>query len=457
MSTIYLPLILVPATTLLGFLCYWRFWQHAERLESALSCKLSARPNYHGLYGLIWTLSPVLIFTAIWLLCSNFLIRLIVLESYFGDKSYTWLDATIAFAQLHNPLIVENTSLLRARRLLMTLSSYSCWGWLLVCCLVMLVSYRRAFKNISPTFNARLKVEAVVSGLLKLAATLAILVTLGILASLLAESLRFFKLVSPFHFLFGTNWSPQQAIYPGQVSSAGAFGSIPVFTGTLLIAGIAMLVSGPIGLFSAIFLSEYSTPNTRKYAKPLLEILAGIPTVVYGFFAALTVAPWLKGIGASMGLSVSSESALAAGSVMGVMIIPLVSSLSDDVLKAVPQNLRDGSLALGATRSETICKVVLPAALPGIVGSFLLAVSRAIGETMIVVMAAGLAAKLTLNPFENVTTATVQIVTALVGDQEFDSPKTLSVFALGLVLFILTLLLNVIAYEVVRKYREKYE
>ncbi|MBT7526785.1 MAG: phosphate ABC transporter permease subunit PstC, partial [Rhodospirillales bacterium] len=230
-----------------------------------------------------------------------------------------------------------------------------------------------------------------------------------------------------------------------------------VFPGTLLITAIDMLVAGPIGLMSAIYMAEYASPTARGILKPALEILAGIPTVVFGFFAALTVAPAIRDAGASLGLSVASESALAAGVVMGIMIIPFVSSLSDDVINAVPQSLRDGSYAIGATRSETIKKVIIPAALPGIVGSFLLAISRAIGETMIVVMAAGLAAKLTANPLEAVTTVTVQIVTLLVGDQEFDSPKTLAAFALGLALFCITLALNLIALKIVRKYREEYE
>jgi phosphate transport system permease protein len=224
-----------------------------------------------------------------------------------------------------------------------------------------------------------------------------------------------------------------------------------------LIALIAMLVAAPIGLLSAIFLSEYAGPKFRATAKPLLEILAGIPTVVYGFFAALVVAPFVRDLGLSLGLDVASESALAAGLVMGIMIIPFVSSLSDDVINAVPQSLRDGAFALGSTQSETVKRVIIPAALPGIVGGLLLAVSRAIGETMIVVMAAGLAANLTLNPLEAVTTVTVQIVTLLTGDQEFDSPKTLAAFALGLMLFLTTLALNVIALHVVRKYREQYE
>lgn len=247
------------------------------------------------------------------------------------------------------------------------------------------------------------------------------------------------------------------AIRADQIGSSGAFGAVPLFVGTLLISLVAMVVAVPLGLFSAIYLAEYAAPKLRRVVKPLLEVLAGVPTVVYGFFAVTTIGPMLRTIGESMGLTVAGESALAAGLVMGIMIIPFVSSLADDMITAVPQSLRDGAYALGATRSETIRQVVLRAALPGIVGGILLAVSRAIGETMIVVMAAGLAANMTFNPLEAVTTVTVQIVTLLVGDQEFDSPKTLAAFALGLMLFLVTLLLNVIALYVVRKYREQYE
>lgn len=247
------------------------------------------------------------------------------------------------------------------------------------------------------------------------------------------------------------------AIRADQVGSSGSFGAIPLFVGTILISFIAMIVAVPLGLMSAIYLSEYASKRFRSIAKPMLEILAGVPTVVYGFFAALTVAPMIRNMGESIGLSVASESALAAGLVMGVMIIPFVSSLSDDVIAAVPMAMRDGSYGMGATKSETIKQVVLPAALPGIVGGILLAVSRAIGETMIVVMAAGLAANMTVNPLEAVTTVTVQIVTLLTGDQEFDSAKTLAAFALGLMLFISTLLLNMLALNIVRKYREQYE
>jgi phosphate transport system permease protein len=258
-------------------------------------------------------------------------------------------------------------------------------------------------------------------------------------------------------FFFGLEWSPQTAIREDQVGASGTFGAVPLFAGTLLISGIAVSVGAPIGLFSAIYLSEYSSSRLRSVAKPLVEILAGIPTVVYGFFAALMVAPFLRDLGGRAGLEVASDSALAAGLVMGVMLVPFVSSLADDVIRAVPQSLRDGSYGLGASRSETIVRVILPAALPGIVGALLLSISRAIGETMIVVMAAGLAANLTGNPFEAVTTVTVQIVTLLVGDQEFDSPKTLAAFALGLSLFTMTLVLNVYALHIVRKYREQYD
>ncbi|GMU46290.1 MAG: hypothetical protein AMXMBFR26_10720 [Porticoccaceae bacterium] len=312
-------------------------------------------------------------------------------------------------------------------------------------------------RRMSPQLRARQEVEAVFRWALLASASIAIFTTLGILLSVLFESMRFFDAVPASDFLFGLEWSPQTAIRADQVGSSAAFGAVPLFVGTLLISAIALLVAVPVGLMSAIYLGEYASARVRDIAKPLLEILAGVPTVVYGFFAALTVAPLIRDLGERFGLSVSSESALAAGLVMGVMIIPFVSSLADDVITAVPRSLRDGSLAMGATRAETIKKVIIPAALPGIVGGILLAASRAIGETMIVVMAAGLAANLTVNPLEAVTTITVQIVTLLVGDQEFDSPKTLAAFALGLMLFVTTLLLNVIALRVVKKYRERYD
>lgn len=288
-------------------------------------------------------------------------------------------------------------------------------------------------------------------------ASVAILATIGIVMSLIFETIRFFEQVPITDFLFGTKWSPQTAITAEVVGSSGAFGAVPLITGTLLISFIAMLIATPLGLASAVYLAEFASARTRSIAKPLLEMLAGIPSVVYGFFAALTIAPFIRNTGAVAGFEISSESALAAGIAMGIMVVPLVSSLSDDVINSVPQSLRDASLGMGATHAETVRKVVLPAAVPGIAGSLLLATSSAIGETMIVVMAAGLAANLTLNPFEAVTTVTVQIVTLLTGDQEFDSAKTLSAFALGLFLFVITLILNVIALKIVNHFREQYD
>ena len=301
----------------------------------------------------------------------------------------------------------------------------------------------------APDFRARNWFERVVLVILVLCSAVAVLTTIGIVFSVVWETLVFFRSVSPVDFLFNTKWAP--------TGTPPSFGFLPLLAGTFLITFIAIIVAGPLGLLSAIYMAEYATPRLRSILKPVLEILAGIPTVVLGFFAALVVAPLIRGWGTSLGLDVASESALAAGLVMGMMIVPLISSLSDDIINAVPQSLRDGSYAMGATKSETIKRVVIPAALPGIVSAFMLAISRAVGETMIVVMAAGLAANLTANPLSAVTTITVQIATLLVGDQEFDSPKTLSAFALGFVLFFFTLVLNYIALRIVQKYREQYD
>lgn len=301
------------------------------------------------------------------------------------------------------------------------------------------------------------KSEYVIHGALFASACASVIITLAIVSSVLFEALRFFDHVNLIDFIFGTHWSPQAAEAASPDKIGESFGSVPLFTGTLLIMLIAMAVATPIGLFSAIYMAEYAHPKMRQTVKPLLEILAGIPTVVYGYFAIVTVAPFLRVVGASVGLDIASESALGAGLVMGIMIIPFISSLSDDILTAVPRALRDASLGLGATKSETIKHVVLPAALPGIMGALLLAISRAIGETMIVVMAAGLSANMTLNPLSAVTTVTAQIVALLVGDQEFDSAKTLAAFALGLTLFVVTLALNIVALMIVKKYREQYE
>jgi len=326
-----------------------------------------------------------------------------------------------------------------------------------------LLSISIGLGRITIGYRARNRFEWFVKIVLLACAAVAVLTTIGILFSVSFETFRFFfdpalkGRPTVTEFLFGTEWNPQAALRADQGDIKTAFGFVPLLTGTALITFIAIVVAGPLGLYSAIYLSEYATPRFRSLAKPVLEILAGIPTVVLGFFAALTVAPLIRGWGQYFGLDVASESALAAGLVMGMMVIPFISSLSDDVINAVPQSLRDGAYAMGATKSETIKQVVLPAALPGIVSAFMLAISRAIGETMIVVMAAGLAANLTFNPLEAVTTITVQIKTILVGDQEFDSAKTLAAFALGFVLFFVTLMLNVIALSIVRRYREQYD
>jgi phosphate transport system permease protein len=333
-------------------------------------------------------------------------------------------------------------------------TSLGSWLTLLAGAAAALAAFLMVRSRITPDFRARNAFERFVLWALMATAAIAVLTTIGIVFSVLFETFRFFTMVSPLEFFFGTSWAPE--IDP--VDGARGFGALPLFAGALIIMLIAIIVAGPVGLFAAIYLAEYASPRFRALAKPVLEVLAGIPTVVYGFFAALTVAPFVKNVAQSMGVPADADNALAAGIVMGVMIIPFISSLSDDVISAVPQSLRDGSLGMGATRSETIKRVVLPAALPGIVSAFMLAISRAIGETMIVVMAAGLSgAVLKFSPLEGLTTVTVQIKKMLAGDQEFDSAKTLSAFALGFMLFFFTLALNLIAQRIVRKYREQYD
>ena len=327
----------------------------------------------------------------------------------------------------------------------------------------IIASVAYAYKRISSNSRTREPVEKFLNAVLFTASLAAILTTVGIVFSLIFQTIDFFKVIPLFDFVFGTHWYPAKAFVRDSSEAldptmySDTFGAVPIFAGTFFIAFIAMCVAIPIGLFSAIYLAEFASPRTRDFVKPTLEILAGIPTVVYGYFAALTAAPFFREIGFSLGLDVSSESALAAGAVMGIMIIPFISSLSDDVIRAVPQSLRDGSMGLGATKAETIYNVVLPAAIPGLVGAVLLAVSRAIGETMIVVMAAGLSASLTVNPLDSVTTVTVQIVSLLTGDTEFDDIKTLSAFGLGLALFFFTLLLNIFALSISRRLAERYD
>ena len=318
-----------------------------------------------------------------------------------------------------------------------------------------------ALKHIKHEFRARQPVEKAMTVLFFIAAMISILTTLGIVFSVIFESIRFFQIISFWDFITGTVWNPDTAFLigagRGDEASVPDFGSVPIFAGTFMITGIAMLVAVPVGLFAAIYMSEYASHTWRNRLKPLLEILAGIPTVVYGFFAAITISPLVVEAANAIGLHADYTNALTPGIIMGIMIIPFISSLSDDVIRAVPQPMRDGSLALGTTHSETIRHIVLPAALPGIVAAFLLGASRAIGETMIVVMAAGLRPNLTANPLEGMTTVTVKIVEALTGDQEFDSAFTLAAFALGLVLLIVTLILNIVSTIVIRKFRQRYE
>lgn len=426
--------------------------------------KLHSRPTYYGLLTALWCGLPALALFAAWQFMENRIVtHMVVSELPVELRSLPPERMTLILNDIRNFMAREAEgaqiapplrSAAEHYRRLERLSQTALAVMILVVAMAGLLIVRQ---RIHAGLRARNQVEKLLRWLLAACSTIAIFTTIGIVLSVIYESLRFFQAVPITEFLFGLQWSPQMAIRSDQVGSSGAFGAVPVFAGTLLISAIAMAVAVPIGLMAAIYMSEYAGKPFRAVAKPLMEILAGVPTVVYGFFAALVVAPIIRSLGVTLGLDVSSESALAAGLVMGIMIIPFVSSLSDDMINAVPQSLRDGAYSLGATQSETIVQVLLPAALPGIVGGVLLAVSRAIGETMIVVMAAGLTANLTLNPFKTVTTVTVQIVTLLVGDQEFDSPKTLAAFALGLLLFFVTLGLNIIALHVVRKYREQYE
>ncbi|HEX8640933.1 MAG TPA: phosphate ABC transporter permease subunit PstC [Allosphingosinicella sp.] len=448
----------------LGLVAWLAARAKAAAFARAPQRRAHSLPSYHGWYVALWAAIPALLFLLAWTNLSAGLIRQTVLASPeaaalpdFGLRRQAILGEARGLARGD----IEQAFQPQARQLapvyVDAIRFYSLIG-LGVAALIGFAGGGWAYTRVAPAFRARTRVERTVMATLLLASLVAVLTTIGIILSLVVEAARFFAAVSPAEFLFGLNWSPQTAIRADQAGSSGAFGAIPLFWGTIFIGAIiAMLVAIPLGLMSAIYLTEYARPVVRRWMKPILEILAGVPTVVYGYFAALTVAPAVRDFGLMLGLPASSESALAAGLVMGIMIIPFVSSMADDSIAAVPQAMRDGSLAMGATTSETIRKVLVPAALPGVVGGVLLAVSRAIGETMIVVMAAGLAANLTLNPFESVTTVTTQIVMLLTGDQEFDSPKTLAAFALGLVLFLVTLALNIIALRVVKKYREAYE
>jgi phosphate transport system permease protein len=458
------PTTLLLILLILSFAAYQIGMRRSVALVQGRIRALHSLPSYYGYFTALWAFLPAFLVFAVWTsvegpVITHFVVSGLPEELHkLGPDRMNLMVNDIRNLVKGNIVSGDVTPAIQAaadRYGILEQRSANLLSWVVFA--LSVGGSVLAWRSIAEHQRARNAVETAITGFLIASSSIAIFTTLGIVLSVLFESLRFFNSVPLTDFLFGLEWSPQTAIRADQVGSSGAFGAVPLFAGTLLISLLAMLVAVPIGLMSAIYLSEYANRKVRTLAKPLLEILAGIPTVVYGFFAALTVAPLIRDIGTGLGLEVASESALAAGLVMGIMIIPFVSSLSDDVINAVPQALRDGAYALGATQSETIRRVILPAALPGIVGGILLAVSRAIGETMIVVMAAGLAANLTANPLQAVTTITVQIVTLLTGDQEFDSPKTLAAFALGLFLFVATLVLNIIALHVVRRYREQYE
>lgn len=460
---------LIFVVLLLALFSYWFAIQRAVKVAGGITKvkHLTALPKQFGLLTAFWCGIPSLIILLLWVIFESSVVDSFLIASLpesvndlSSDQLSLYLNDIKIQAEKPGELYSadpEQQLLRQSADYLARLQSNAAWLKSALILLTSLASVSYLLSRFTLEFQSRVKMEQIIGAILWACSGIALLTTIGIILSVLFESIQFFSAVPPWEFLFGTEWSPQTAMRSDQVAGSGAFGAIPLFAGTLLITAIAMFLAVPVGLMIAIYLSQYASARLRAIAKPMLEILAGVPTVVYGFFAALTVAPLIRDFGGWLGLGVASESALAAGLVMGIMIIPFVSSLSDDAISAVPDSLKEGSLGLGATPSETIKKVLLPAAIPGIVGAILLALSRAIGETMIVVMAAGMAANLTANPLESVTTVTVQIVTLLTGDQEFDSPKTLAAFALGLMLFVTTLILNIIALKVVRKYREQYD
>ncbi|MCF1504725.1 phosphate ABC transporter permease subunit PstC [Afifella sp. H1R] len=420
-----------------------------------------SRPAYHGLLVAIWCAIPALAVIIVFGLFEPIITRYVIFSALPPEvrelpahelRSVMQRIHQIAtgFGIVGEAKPYENVAATR-------LGTYhAVWNFALIALVASsaVAGLVYTLRRITPRLRARNEVERVIRVLLLLCSAVAIMTTVGIVASLLGEAVRFFGFVNPLDFFFGTVWNPRfSSVGAGQ----GDFGLLPLLVGTLMISAIAILVALPIGLMTAIYMAEYASSHLRNIAKPIIEILAGIPTIVYGVFALTVAGPFFADMGAAVGLDISATSAFTAGAVMGVMIIPFISSLSDDIITQVPASMRDGSLGLGATRSETIKRVILPAALPGIVGAFLLAVSRAIGETMIVVLAAGNSPVLRFNPFEPSTSVTVSIVNQLTGDTDFASPQSLVAFALGLTLFIMTLGLNVVALYIVRKYREQYE
>lgn len=437
--------------------------QSAKALRND-GARLHSLTGFHGMYSFLLVVVPVLTFVLIWIALQGTVVDRLMMASLpagvldgLGSGQIQLIGAEIRSIAGGRVFGTPDDWKLEAADRLITYRVASQWLLLVAVIILSAAAVLFARSRVAAEFRARQQVEGITQGLMIFCAVVAIFTTIGIVLALTYETVKFFQMVPLSDFLFGTSWEPQIPIREDQIAAEGAFGAVPVFLGTIVIATVALTVAVPVGLMTAVYLNEFAPLVVRKSVKPVLEILAGVPTVVYGFFAILTVAPALRSWGESLGLDVASNTALAAGGVMGIMLIPFISSFADDALSAVPRSLRDGALALGATRAEMMLNVLFPAAIPGIVGGVLLAVSRAIGETMIVVMAAGLIARMTINPLDSVTAVTVQIVTLLIGDTSFDSPKTLAAFALGMVLFIVTLLINVLALRIVRKYREIYD
>lgn len=424
--------------------------------------RMHSRPHHYGMMVGLWAVLPAFLLLLLWLWLSPAVINAMMVNALPAEIASQSADELRVITQRISNLagnfgVVADAAdwELQAAEHLKQLRANSSVVLTALMAVIAAVGMLLSLLKITPRLKARHQVERVVKALLVLCSAVAILTTIGIVLSMVGETLKFFSYIPPTEFFFGTTWNPRFSTVG--VGEQGSFGLVPLLSGTMLISLIAMLVAIPLGLMVAVYLAEYAPYRLRNIAKPIIEVLAGIPTIVYGFFALVTVGPFLRDLGNVVGLTISATSALTAGVVMGIMIIPFISSLSDDIITQVPKSMRDGSLGLGATKSETVLKVVLPAALPGIVGAVLLAASRAIGETMIVVLAAGNSPALTANPFEAVSTVTVTIVNQLTGDNDFSSPQSLVAFALGLTLFVITLLLNVIALVIVRKYREQYE
>lgn len=463
MSNLFVIAVLLGVMTLAYQLGMAKSSKQASRLAREKNTRaMHSRPHHHGALVAFWATAPAIAVLLLWVWFSPWLINQLVIAQLPQDMAQLAsheLDvvlrriSNIANGFVSGGVLADwETSAAQYYREVEQISRA------LIVALVsttMALGLFLSYRKVSPQLRARNAMERVIKAALIASSTVAVLTTIGIVLSMVGETLRFFSFVSPMDFFFGTTWNPRFSTVGG--GNQGEFGLLPLLVGTLLVATVALIVAIPLGLLSAIYLAEYAPAKFRSIAKPIIEILAGIPTIVYGFFALVTVGPFLASLGDSVGLDIRATSALTAGVVMGIMIIPFISSLSDDILTQVPKALRDGSLGLGATKSETIRKVVLPAALPGISGAVLLAASRAVGETMIVVLAAGNSPVLTANPFEAVSTMTVTIVNQLTGDNDFSSPQSLVAFALGLTLFAITLVLNIVALLIVRKFREQYD